>query len=596
VPGDSNTAVTFDGVNDSARANLNLSGTSVVSVEFWLKWNRYADDDALAMEFTDNFNGSDGGFLIDPDAPQLGGTFGVGLGRFASRNNVFFPRPTAGVWHHYTFVFDTTAPGATQITPYVDGAPVSYTKLDSGTGGGPFASAALNFMSRGGTSLFGGGTLDEVAVYNRALSAATVAEHYASSGTNRRPIAALTLSQTSVKVNKNVTFRATGSSDPDGSIVKYQWDTDGNGSFETDTGATNSVTRSYTTTGDRVISLRVMDNRGGTDVDSKTLFVGNDAPTASFTISPNPAIIGQTVTFNGSASSDLDGTVVKYEWDLDGNGTFETNTGTTATTSRVYANAATVNIGLRVTDDDGATGTTTRAFSVKSASYQNAVLATPGLKDYWRMEELSGPTFADSKGSSPATASGGVAFGSPGALPGAGNAAGRFDGITGSAAANIDLSASTAVTVEFWLKWDVYADNDALAMEFTSNFNQNDGGFLVDPNSADGTFAVSMGRDTSRNSITFTRPSPNQWHHYVFVLDTTAPAATQITPYVDGQPVAYAKTQSGAGAPAFANSTLFFMSRGGASLFGAGALDEVAIYDGALSAATVAEHYADGTP
>ena len=78
--------------------------------------------------------------------------------------------------------------------------------------------------------------------------------------------------------------------------------------------------------------------------------------------------------------------------------------------------------------------------------------------------------------------------------------------------------------------------------------------------------------------------------------DTTAPAATQITPYVDGQPVAYAKTQSGAGAPAFANSTLFFMSRGGASLFGAGALDEVAIYDGALSAATVAEHYADGTP
>jgi len=149
VPGDSNTAVTFDGVNDSARANLNLSGTSVVSVEFWLKWNRYADDDALAMEFTDNFNGNDGGFLIDPDAPQLGGTFGVGLGRFASRNNVFFPRPTAGVWHHYTFVFDTTAPGATQITPYVDGAPVSYTKLDSGTGGGPFANAALNFMSRG---------------------------------------------------------------------------------------------------------------------------------------------------------------------------------------------------------------------------------------------------------------------------------------------------------------------------------------------------------------------------------------------------------------------------------------------------------------
>ena len=213
---------------------------------------------------------------------------------------------------------------------------------------------------------------------------------------------------------------------------------------------------------------------------------------------------------------------MKYEWDLDGNGTFETNTGTTSTTSRVYANAATVNIGLRVTDDDGATGTTIRSLGVKSASYPNAVLATPGLKNYWRMEELSGPTFADSKGSSPATASGGgVAFGSPGALAGPTNMSARFDGVTGSAQANLDLSASTAVTVEFWLKWDAYADNDALAIEFTNNFNQNDGGFLVDPNSADGTFSVAIGRDTSRNAISFTRPSPNQWHHYVFVLDTT---------------------------------------------------------------------------
>jgi len=597
VPGDSNTAISFDGVNDSARANLNLSGTSAVTVEFWLKWNRFADDDALAMEFTDNFNGSDGGFLIDPNAPQQGGTFGVGLGRFASRNNVFFPRPSAGVWHHYTFVLDTTAPAAAQITPYVDGVPVTYTKLDSGTGGGPFANAALSFMSRAGTSLFGAGTLDEVAVYNRALSASTIAEHYASSGTNRRPVAALTFSQTSVKVNKSVTFRANGSTDPDGTIVRYQWDLDGNGSFETDTGATSSTSRSYSTPGDRNISVRVMDNKGGTDVDTKTLFVGNDSPTASFTITPNPVTAGQTVTFNGAASSDLDGTIAKYEWDLDGNGTFETNTGTVSTTSRIYANAATVNIGLRVTDDDGATGTTIRSLGVKSASYPNAVLATPGLKSYWRMEELSGPTFADSMGSSPATASGGgVAFGSPGALAGPTNMSARFDGVSGSAQANLDLSVSTAVTVEFWLKWDAYADNDALALEFTNNFNQNDGGFLVDPNSADGTFSVAIGRDASRNTISFTRPSPNQWHHYVFVLDTTAVAATEITPYVDGQTVAYSKNQSGTGAPAFANSTLYLMSRGGAGLFGAGALDEVAIYGGTLSAATVAEHYADGTP
>ena len=45
-------------------------------------------------------------------------------------------------------------------------------------------------------------------------------------------------------------------------------------------------------------------------------------------------MIGQTVTFNGSGSSDPDGTITKYEWDLDGNGTFELNTGATTTTTK----------------------------------------------------------------------------------------------------------------------------------------------------------------------------------------------------------------------------------------------------------------------
>ena len=98
-------------------APLNLSGKSAITVEFWLKWNSYANDDRLAMEFTNNFNETAGGFLVDPNAPQLGGSFGVGIGKGASRNNVFFARPTAGQWHHYAFVLDTSAPAAQQITP-----------------------------------------------------------------------------------------------------------------------------------------------------------------------------------------------------------------------------------------------------------------------------------------------------------------------------------------------------------------------------------------------------------------------------------------------------------------------------------------------
>ena len=165
------------GASNYASAPLDLSGTSQVTIEFWLNWNAYANDDALAMEFTPDFNSNPGGFLIDPDAAN--GSFGVGLGMGGSRNNAYFTRPNSGAWHYYAFVLDTTAAGATEITPYVDGKPVTYTNGSSGTGAGPFAKSTLYMMSRSGAALFGAGVLGEVAVYKQALSASAIAAHYA---------------------------------------------------------------------------------------------------------------------------------------------------------------------------------------------------------------------------------------------------------------------------------------------------------------------------------------------------------------------------------------------------------------------------------
>ncbi len=100
---------------------MNLSGRTAVTVEFWLKWNAYGNNDALAMEFTPNYNENAGGFLVDPNATEYGGTFGVGIGIGGTRNSVFFARPSAGVWHHYAIVLNSAAPAASEITPYVDG-------------------------------------------------------------------------------------------------------------------------------------------------------------------------------------------------------------------------------------------------------------------------------------------------------------------------------------------------------------------------------------------------------------------------------------------------------------------------------------------
>ena len=118
--------------------------------------------------------------MINPNSSTSGGKFEVALGRNGSRNNAYFTRPSAGAWHHYAIVLNTASLVPTQvITVYVDGKAVSVTKGSSGILAGNFANSTLNFMSRAGSSLFGKGILDEVAIYNEALTAAQIAQHYA---------------------------------------------------------------------------------------------------------------------------------------------------------------------------------------------------------------------------------------------------------------------------------------------------------------------------------------------------------------------------------------------------------------------------------
>ncbi len=99
---------------------------------------------------------------------------------------------------------------------------------------------------------------------------------------------------------------------------------------------------------------------------SVTLFVvppgsgtGNRAPTASFTATPATGQAPLAVSFNGSASSDPDGSIASYRWEFGDGGTA---TGVQAT--RTYATAGTFTARLTVTDNAGAIATTTRQITV----------------------------------------------------------------------------------------------------------------------------------------------------------------------------------------------------------------------------------------
>jgi PKD repeat protein len=76
------------------------------------------------------------------------------------------------------------------------------------------------------------------------------------------------------------------------------------------------------------------------------------APTAVATAAPGAATTGQTINFDGSGSSDLDGGSLTYAWSFDDGGT-----ATGAAVTHAFASAGSHTGTLTVTDDTGLTGT-----------------------------------------------------------------------------------------------------------------------------------------------------------------------------------------------------------------------------------------------
>ena len=98
---------------------------------------------------------------------------------------------------------------------------------------------------------------------------------------------------------------------------------------------------------------------------------GNNPPTASFTFS----CTGLTCSFNGSASSDSDGSIASHSWNF-GDG----SSGSGATINHTYAAGGTFSVTLTVTDDDGAPGSTSQNVTVSSPTGGGITLSAVGFK------------------------------------------------------------------------------------------------------------------------------------------------------------------------------------------------------------------------
>src|SRR3954452_3316095 len=189
------------------------------------------------------------------------------------------------------------------------------------------------------------------------------------------PTAALTATPLAPLTGQDVSFDASGSSDPDGPIADYSWDLDGDGTFETDTGTTSHASTTYATPGLRTVRVQVTDGDGATATKPVDVIVANRHPTAQIA-DPGLGIVGQPMTLDGGGSTAPDGTVDQYEWDLDNNGSYESDSGSIATRQVTFDTAGSTTVGLRVTDSDGGTATTTITFKVTTTPLAS-LSATP---------------------------------------------------------------------------------------------------------------------------------------------------------------------------------------------------------------------------
>lgn len=158
---------------------------------------------------------------------------------------------------------------------------------------------------------------------------------------------------------QRVTFHSTSSAAPAGNaIASWAWNFDGDPSPE-DTGPVGVWT--FAAPGDHLVRLHVVDITGAEADKTVRVEVGNRRPNASIAFSPAAPRAGDLVTFF-STSDDDDGYIRGSSWDLDGDGKYDDGNGVLATAS--FAGPGTYKIGLKVSDNLGATDTGTALVTV----------------------------------------------------------------------------------------------------------------------------------------------------------------------------------------------------------------------------------------
>jgi len=249
-------------------------------------------------------------------------------------------------WHH---IVATQGPAG--MTMYVDGTLV-------GTNSDTVAQGYSGYWRIGGDNMNGwpnqpsseyfSGQIDEVAIYQDALTADQASTHYRLAQGFTAPTAQFS----AVSQDLSATFDAAASSAPGSqTIASYTWDFGDNSA----TGSGVNPSHAYSAAGTYTVALTVKSSGGlsNTVTKSVTVTAPHAAPVAKFT----STVSGLSTSFDSSTSLTSDGaTLTGYAWNF-GDGT----TSTLAQPTHVYPTAGTYTVSLSVTDSRSATSSAVAA-------------------------------------------------------------------------------------------------------------------------------------------------------------------------------------------------------------------------------------------
>ncbi len=215
---------------------------------------------------------------------------------------------------------------------------------------------------------------------------------------NQSPIPAFTYAPLEPEAGELITFDASNSSDPDGSIDQIWWDF---GDSESAIGPI--VHHRFSEPGEHTITLTISDQDGAvtTLIESVVVAEAQTTPVAAFTWAPvteggtrlqRALRAGDFILLDAIDSQDPDGTVVEYAWDVQSDGIFDW----ISAESRLVIDplsAGTWPVTLRIIDNDGHSDAIMRVLSIEElkppiASFELSP-STPAVGDPIRFVDTS---------------------------------------------------------------------------------------------------------------------------------------------------------------------------------------------------------------